>query len=188
MHDRNLRHWKTLVRRRADEEWRQLSLEVIDELACHLADLHRSARDSGATEAEADRIATEALQSASFFELSKRPRARRVPVGYVHDIRLALRQLIATPVVTIVAVLSLALGIGANTAIFSLVDSLVLRALPVKEPQRLALVTDTAKRSATTYRIWREIEGRQLFDGAFAWSEMRFNLAERGETEFVNGI
>src|SRR5439155_27179925 len=99
MHDRNLRHWKTLVRRRADEEWRQLSLEVIDELACHLADLHAAALRRGASEDEADRCALDALQAASFLELSKRPRARRVPVGYVHDVRLALRQPIATAVV-----------------------------------------------------------------------------------------
>ena len=47
------------------------------------------------------------------------------------DLRLAIRTLRSTPVVTVVAVLSLALGIGANTAIFSILDSLLLRALPV---------------------------------------------------------
>ena len=51
--------------------------------------------------------------------------------------RLAIRSLVATPIVTIVAVASLALGIGANTAIFSIVDSLLLRALPVVDPERL---------------------------------------------------
>ena len=78
MRDRDLRHWKTLVRRRADQEWRQLSLEVIDELACHLADLYAAALSNGASEDEANRCALDALQSASFLELSKRPRARRV--------------------------------------------------------------------------------------------------------------
>ena len=188
MRDRDLRHWRALVRDRAKAEWRELSLDVIDELACHLADLHAAALRDGATEEEAEHRALDALRSASFLELSKRPRARRSPVGYMHDLRLAFRQLRATPVVTIVAVLSLALGIGANTTMFSLVDSLVLRALPVKEPGRLAIVTDTADRSATTYRIWREIERRHLFDRAFAWSDMRFNLAERGETDLVDGI
>ena len=53
------------------------------------------------------------------------------------DLRDALRALRATPVVTAVAVLSLALGIGANTAIFSLIDSLMLRSLPVEAPQQL---------------------------------------------------
>src|SRR5437899_8883051 len=51
--------------------------------------------------------------------------------GHMQDLRLAFRSLRATPIVTVVAILSLALGIGANTAIFSLVDSLVLRSLPV---------------------------------------------------------
>src|SRR5439155_20442657 len=141
MRDRDLRHWKTLVRRRADQEWRTLSLEVIDELACHLADLHAAALSRGASEEEADRCALDALHAASFLELSKRPRARRSPVGYAHDIRIACRQLVATPIVTLVAVLSLALGIGANTAIFSLVNSLMLRALPVKAPQQLAILS-----------------------------------------------
>ena len=52
----------------------------------------------------------------------------------MQDLRLAFRALRATPVVSFVAVLSLALGIGANTAIFSLVNSLFLRMLPVRDP------------------------------------------------------
>ena len=55
----------------------------------------------------------------------------------MQDLRLAFRALRATPIVTVVAALSLTLGIGANTAIFSLVNSLLLRPLPVKEPERL---------------------------------------------------
>ena len=64
----------------------------------------------------------------------------------MQDLRLAVRALVATPVVTAVAVLSLALGIGANTAIFSLVNSLILRTLPVAEPQRLAILSGRARR------------------------------------------
>ena len=55
----------------------------------------------------------------------------------MQDLRLAIRALWASPVVTAAAVLSLALGIGANTAIFSLVNSLLLRGLPVRAPERL---------------------------------------------------
>ena len=75
------------------------------------------------------------------------------------DLRLALRSLRATPVVSIVAALSLALGIGANTAIFSLVNSLLLRTLPVKAPAQLALITDDQGRGITswTYPIWEQI-------------------------------
>src|SRR5436309_7932010 len=136
MRDRDLRQWKALVRERANREWRELSLEVVDELACHLADLHASAIRGGASDAEAHQIALDALNAASFLEISQRPRARHA-TGYAQDFRVAIRQLASTPVVTVVAVLSLALGIGANTAIFSLVNSLLLRALPVKEPAEL---------------------------------------------------
>src|SRR5882724_1255304 len=107
------------------------------------------------------------------------------------DLRLAVRSLLATPVVSAVAALSLALGIGANTAIFSLVNSLLLRALPVKEPAQLALVTDDADRGITSWTnpIWEQIRDRRdLFDAAFAWSTSRFNLAAGGETQFVDGI
>jgi predicted permease len=106
------------------------------------------------------------------------------------DFRLAVRALRATPIVSIVAILSLALGIGANTAIFSIVNSLLLRALPVREPQRLAVVSlDDPGLWSWTNPIWEQIrERRQLFDGAFAWSSGRFDLAQGGETEFVDGI
>ena len=112
----------------------------------------------------------------------------------MHDLRLALRSLRAAPVVTAVAIASLALGIGANTAIFSIVDSLLLRALPVKEPQRLTLVDDEpgARRgfvSSWTNPIWEQIRARRdLFAGVCAYSTGRFNLSAGGETQFVDGL
>ena len=107
------------------------------------------------------------------------------------DFRLAVRSLRATPIVSAVAALSLALGIGANTAIFSLVNSLLLRALPVKEPAQLALITDDEGRgiSSWTNPIWEQIRShRDLFGASFAWSTARFNLASGGETHFVDGM
>src|SRR5438132_73086 len=109
----------------------------------------------------------------------------------MHDLRLALRMLRASPVVSAVAVLSLALGIGANTAIFSIVDSLILRTLPVRQPRQLAVISDSSSTSAGvwTYPIWDQMRQRaDLFDGAFAWSSARFNLASGGETELVDGL
>jgi putative ABC transport system permease protein len=110
--------------------------------------------------------------------------------GIGHDFRVALRTLIATPVVSVVAALSLALGIGANTAIFSLIDGLLLRALPVRDPARLVLLTDDAGENPRwSYQVWREIDQRsQLFDGTLAWSDARLNLARGGETRYVSGL
>jgi putative ABC transport system permease protein len=126
---------------------------------------------------------------------SARERCLNAPEGTVHDIRLAIRSLRATPIVTLVAILSLALGIGANTAIFSLIDSLILRSLPVAQPQRLAVISDGRAIkggfiAGWTFGIWDQIRRRAgAFDGACAWTTERFNLAQGGgETQPVDGI
>jgi putative ABC transport system permease protein len=108
----------------------------------------------------------------------------------MNDLRLAFRALRATPIVSAVAIASLALGIGANTAIFSLVNSLMLRSLPVADPDRLAMVVDPANESrAWSNPTWEQIRDRSdVFDGAFAWWPARFNLARGGEARFVSGI
>jgi putative ABC transport system permease protein len=108
----------------------------------------------------------------------------------IQDVQYGCRTLKGTPIVTAVAVLSLALGIGANTAIFSVLDALLLRSLPVESPERLALLGDTTDhRVEWTSPIWEQVRARSnLFDGAFAVSSTRFNLATRGESEFVDGL
>jgi putative ABC transport system permease protein len=107
----------------------------------------------------------------------------------MRDLRFAFRTLRATPVASVIAALSLTLGIGANTAIFSLVSSVMLRSLPVKAPERLAILTSGPFASrAWTYAIWDELRQRQqLFDGAIAWVPIRFNLAQSGEVHLVEG-
>jgi putative ABC transport system permease protein len=100
------------------------------------------------------------------------------------DVRDAARSLAATPLVTAVAVLSLALGIGANTALYSILYSLVFKPLPVAAPERLALLVG----NDWTNPIWEEIRNRpDLFDGAFAWSRERFNLSTSGRVDPVDG-
>mgnify|MGYP001613248887 CR=1 FL=1 len=61
----------------------------------------------------------------------------------MNDLKFAFRQLLKNPGFTAVAVLTLALGIGANTAIFSFVNAILLRPLPFKEPERLVMVFET---------------------------------------------
>src|SRR5881227_3574632 len=110
----------------------------------------------------------------------------------VQDIRYGARQLRANPGFTAVAVLSLALGIGANSAIFQLVDAVRLRTLPVANPQELAYV-DFAQGSARsgwfstrsarfTYTMWEQLQTRrEPFSGLVAWSANRLNLSPGGE-------
>lgn len=104
----------------------------------------------------------------------------------MQDLRDALRALKATPIITAVAVVSLALGVGANTAIFSLVDSVMLRSLPVRDPERLVILDD----GSWTNPIWEQIRERQheLFQGATAFSGQQFNLSSGGEAHLVDGL
>jgi len=113
----------------------------------------------------------------------------------VTDLRLALRTIRATPVVTLVVILSLALGIGANTAIFSIVNSLLLRALPVDRADRLVLLLSNPsviQNSPWPNPAWEEIRDHHagLFQETFAFSRRttRFNFAQGGQTDFVDGV
>ena len=115
------------------------------------------------------------------------------------DIRYAARVLRLNPAFTAVAVLSLALGIGANTAIFQLLDAVRLRALPVRDPQQLALVRIADRNwssgrfegrySQLTNALWEQIRDRQEgFSSIFAWAPSSFNLATGGEARYAHGI
>jgi len=101
------------------------------------------------------------------------------------DIRIAVRGLRKNPVFALVAIGTLALGIGANTALFSIFNGLILRPLPVRDPGRLALLTA----GSWSYPVWAEIKAREndLFDGAFAWSPQRFDLSRGGQSAFMDG-
>ncbi|MGB6874930.1 MAG: ABC transporter permease, partial [Candidatus Acidiferrales bacterium] len=112
----------------------------------------------------------------------------------VQDIRFALRMLRKTPVITAIALLSLALGIGANTAIFSLIDAVMLRMLPVQNPEQLVEIKFRSPASAhvrqsATNPIWEQVRDHQdAFSGVIAWSPETFDLADGGEVNNIQGI
>jgi putative ABC transport system permease protein len=107
-------------------------------------------------------------------------------------LRHAVRSLLSTPLVTGIAILSLALGIGANTAIFSIVDALILKSLPVEHALRLTTMVeafpDGGFRRSWTNPIWEQVRERQeMFDGAFAAGFNRFNGNAGGEVDPIDG-
>jgi predicted permease len=106
------------------------------------------------------------------------------------DLRDAVRRLRRTPVFTGVATVSLALGTGANVAIFSLANALLLKVLPVREPHRLVRVLPGSEHGGfLTNAVWEQIrDHRDLFDGTFSWSNRRFTVESDGEIEDVSGI
>src|ERR1700722_18408039 len=102
----------------------------------------------------------------------------------VQDVRYGLRTLAANPGFMATAVLSLALGIGANTAIFSMLNAMMLRSLPVEDPHRLVLLQLAgSKQDNFTNPIWEQVrDHQQAFSGALAWSGDRFDLSVGGES------
>jgi putative ABC transport system permease protein len=105
----------------------------------------------------------------------------------LQDLRYAFRTLIQRPGFTLVAVLSLALGIGANTAVFSIVEAVLLRPLPVKEPERLVMVWErNIPRNRThnvvnpaNYIAWRERS--QSFEAFAAFTAFGLNFSAEGD-------
>lgn len=181
--------------------------EIVEELAQHLDDVYRRSLESGASEAEANRAALRELAGDSLLpnemRRSQKPfHEAPVPGGssrsnlvtdLLHDLRYAARMQRKNPAFTIIAVIALALGIGANTAIFSVVNTVLLRPLPYKDPERLVMVWEDATKqgyprdtpATGNFVDWRD--QNQVFEGMAAISDDSFNLTGAGEPERLEG-
>lgn len=121
--------------------------------------------------------------------------------GIWQDLRYGARLLRRNPGFASVAILSVALGAGANTAIFQLLDALRIRTLPVAHPEELVEIRIPdgefdnpsggfqGRRPFLTNPLWERLRDRQeTFSGVFAWSSPEFDLSSGGESRPANGL
>jgi predicted permease len=112
----------------------------------------------------------------------------------MNDLQLAFRLCRRHPVLSLAAVLSLALGIGANTAIFTVLNGSVLQPLPYRDPDRLMVVWETmhgnSRRAVAPANFidWREAVAAGVFDGLAAFDDFSATLTGRGEAERVKAV
>lgn len=182
--------------------------EIVEELTQHLDDVYEQAIKNGATKEEAYRAALRQLSDSNLLARELRrvhaplTQELAVPGGppkgnmfadFAQDIRYGARVLFKNPGFTVIAVIALALGIGANTAIFTVVNAVLLRALPYKDPDRLLMVWEDASKigfpnntpSPANFIDWRD--QNQLFEGMAATHRQTFNLTGIGEPERIDG-
>ena len=182
--------------------------EIVEELAQHLDDVYQRALRNGTSEENARRAALSELNSEGSLlnelqRTQKRPPSDELLLGdsrrlnlltdFLQDLRYAARILWKNPGFTAVAVIALALGIGANTAIFSVVNTVLLRPLPYKDSEQLVMVWEDASRqgyprdtpAAANYVDWRD--QNSVFSGMAAIADNSFNLTGVGDPERLKG-
>src|SRR5262245_4079893 len=217
--------WKHEIRRRLANLQLEPTREaaIVEEIAQYLEDCYAEFRSSGVTEAEAYRQTLAELSGSELLarELRRveRPAEPIIPginrrtnmiAALLQDLRFGARILLKQPGFTLIAALSLALGIGANTAIFSLLDAVVLKTLPVREPQELILfnwlsglkrmarnvlgdigtdpatgLTTSASFSYLSFERLRD-HNQSLVD-VFAFTPRQFSVHANDQAEFVQG-
>ena len=191
--------------------------EFVDEVAAHLAQAYEEARRDGRSEAESRQAALRLLEESSPWieaarERARRPLARRVQewtrqespppgdrggfvqrLGLARDIRHALRMLLRAPAFSLIAIMTFAVGIGANAAVFSVVDGVLLRPLPYPDADRITMVWLDNRReqikeditSYPNYRDWRD--QNTSYQHLAGYSESAFALTGAGEPERLFG-
>ncbi len=184
---------RAIFRRRAVER------DLDDELRFHLERQIEHERRAGATPSEAARRARASLGGVDDIkEQSRDVRGISVLEIGIRDLRYAIRVLLKQPAFTAVAILSLTLGIGANTAMFQLLNALTLQSLPVIRPAELVEIRlldmegtrgNFLRSNGLTKPLWERIrEVREPFTGLFAWAEDGFDLSKSGDVRPARGL
>ena len=166
----------------------KLSQDIDREMAFHVSEKADELEARGMSRADAEREARKRFGHRG----TMRENTRDADVlgwleSFAADVRYALRALRAHPGFTTVAVLSLGLGIGANTAIFSLVNAVILRSLPVDRPGELVRVESSGGNGHFTNPIWEALRDTPDMGQYFAWGSTGFNLAQGGEVRNASG-
>ncbi len=183
-----VRSWLRVSSRRADFE-----REMQDEMRTHLELYQADLRRRGVPEEEARRRTL-----AEFGSVAARKEECREAVGLRlldelrGDVSYACRLLRRSPAFTLVALLSLGLGIGANTAIFTLIDSVLIKTLPVQDPQGLFFVDNSGGKSGGSsgppYPCFERLRDHNRFlSGIAAFTQRRFKVSIDGVPERVRG-
>ncbi len=191
-----MRKWKDEIRRRLQESKLEPAreAEIVEELSQHLEDRYEELRARGASDEDAYGATLEELSGHELLarELARsdpRLKNNRVVLGsrstnmladLWQDLRYAVRILIKNPGFTVVSVLTLALGVGANTAIFSVVHAVMLSPLPYADPDRLVVLAEHNRGGERmgpaypNYLDWRE--RANSFEEMAAYQTTSFNL------------
>ena len=186
---RGLRAWWMRLRTTlaGDRQDADFAAEMESHLQFHIDDNIRA----GMTPADARRAAVLKLGSLESLKEAYREQTSIQALDSLRrDIRFAIHVLRKSPTYACAAILSLALGIGANTAIFSILNSLLFKTLPARAPQQLvALASDQAgEDAATSYPIWKEVRDRRLLGSAFAWAPDWLNSSDVNDATPLQAI
>jgi putative ABC transport system permease protein len=164
--------------------------DIHREMDFHIRERIDELRDQGLSEAEAMALAQRQFGNRSMTGEDTRDADVVTSLDTLRgDVRYAVRGMVRSPVFTVVTIASLALGIGANASIFTLIDAIVLRKLAAPEPHELTQVTTSSSDTVDAYftnPLWEQLRDRQSgFTAIAAFGETQFDVSRGGEARRV---